>query len=106
MDVTADPASPFLARLDAFWTWFEREAPRLRATIDAGDAPDLADELGARIETAIPGIAWQLCPGRVEGDHALALSPEGNRDHALLASVWLARAPTIPGWDAFDGKPP
>jgi len=106
--VPAGPAAEtaFLTRVDRFWAWFEDHDERLHRNMFDPRIVELGDALGAEIRDVAPGVSWRFGPGDGPGEHALVLSPNGDRDLRVLCEVWIERAPRIEGWVFRPSDPP
>ena len=98
------PEITFKGNVEDCWHWFSTNAIRMKKTIDDGNCGDLLDETSTAVHKMIPHIGWCYGLGEGEGRHALTLSPEGDREHQLLAEYWLSRKPDIPDWDFYPAK--
>lgn len=96
----------FNQRVDAFWQWFQRVAPRFYDTIEARRCSSLADEISGKVDELLPGFAWVFGPGANGNGHSLTLSGEGIIHRQLLALHWLSRAPAIDSWTFYAARQP
>jgi hypothetical protein len=90
-----------LARIDAWWTAFERTRPQLDAFFAGGPRWDLAAWMSEHLQVIDARIMWEFGPGIPVG-HRLVITPEVDRELRPLVEVLLARAPKIDGWQ-FHG---
>ncbi|WP_309386649.1 hypothetical protein [Cerasicoccus frondis] len=98
---------PFNQRVAAFWTWFAEQSARFYETLESGKCPDLTDEVSAKCEDIIPGLAWVFgADSEAKGGHSFTLSPEGNSHKRLLTEFWLSQAPELPGWTFYASRQP
>jgi hypothetical protein len=88
----------FKARVDEFWQWYAKNAPRLLDAIESRRLPDLQSEVTAAVNKLHPDFAWVFGPGPNGQGHSFTLSGEGNPHKQLLAAFWRAQAPTLAGW--------
>jgi hypothetical protein len=102
--LTIEPT--FKIRVQQFWSWYAGVAPRFYQTIEAGKCTALADEVSAKVDELIPGLAWVFGPGPNNQGHSFTLSGEGNLHRQLLAIYWLAHAPSLPGWTFYAARQP
>jgi uncharacterized protein DUF695 len=75
-----------------FWTWWSGARNRIQATIEAGDAASLADEVNQRVDAIHSDLQWEFARG-ARSRHALVVSPAGNANVRAAAARWLAEAP-------------
>ena len=97
----------FAARVDEFWSWFEKRSDAIADLFDGkveGDPRELVGEISPKLEAVIPNVSWQFGPGSKKGKHALMLSPSGDLLHYMLAREWRRRAPAMGRWDAYSAK--
>jgi hypothetical protein len=86
--------------VDAFWEWFQGVHDSFG---DQFENSALISELDRRVNE-LGDFAWEVGPGHV-APNALAISPGGDRDRLVLAREVVMRAPHVPGWEFFAGKP-
>jgi hypothetical protein len=99
------PELTFKARVERFWRWFEAEAPRIYAAIDAKQSHTLSDETTKKVREL--GLhAWVFGPGANDVGHSLTVTGEGELHRQLLAIYWASRAPQIPGWTFYPARQP
>ncbi|HSI14397.1 MAG TPA: hypothetical protein VK961_20270 [Chthoniobacter sp.] len=95
----------FKARVDRFWEWYASVGERFYHMIEEKRAPELPDEVSAKVNEVIDGFAWVFGPGE-DGGHSLTLSGEGNPHRQLLAAYWASRAPKLKGWTFYGSRQP
>src|SRR5260370_9244721 len=101
-NVTAQ--TTFKLRVQRFWEWYVRVAPRFYQVIQAGKCSTLAEEGGGKVDELIPGFAWVFGPGENDQGQSFTLSGEGNVHRQLLAIYWLAQAPKLQGWTFYAAR--
>lgn len=87
----------FKDRVEAFWGWYQKRGDFFYQQLDLGNALEISDEVGDKIQELLPDFAWVFGPG-VDGGHSLTLSAEGQPDRQKLTEYWLSRAPEMKGW--------
>jgi hypothetical protein len=94
-------------RLDAFWSWWRKESPRLATAFDEGRAESVVEELSRRVDAIHPDLAWETGPGLAGSRHHLALSSEGDITLRVLTERWLSRAPAPDAaWEYYPARQP
>lgn len=93
-------------KIETFWAWWIQQSDRFAAEIDAGNAVELADEIGIHVSEVEQGLAWELGPG-VDSKHHLCLSAEGDAEQRVLTQRWLSRAPKADEtWEYYPARQP
>jgi hypothetical protein len=93
------------ARLDDFWRWWRRAAPRLAVAVDTGQADSIVSEVGDHVHAIDTRLAWETGPGLKGARHHLALSPEGDIELRVLTERWLSRAPPADDkWEYYPAR--
>jgi hypothetical protein len=83
---TEESEFTFKQRVEAFWTWYAEVADRFYQTIDDNQSSSLTDEVCAKVDELLPGMAWVFGPGEDGKGHSFTLSGEGILPKQLLAS--------------------
>src|SRR6266403_1272916 len=96
----------FKTRVERFWEWYGKSAPRFYQTIEDGKCESLAGEFTSKVGEFFPGFAWVFGPGKGGQGHTFTLSGEGVLHRQLLAMYWLSRAPSLPGWTFHASRQP
>ncbi len=89
-----------LAKIEAFWQWFEHHEPLFSAVED----PEKVVELLNDQVLSFGLFAWELSQG-IDAPHAFTISPNGDRERLALSTAIVAAAPTLPGWEFYAAKP-
>ncbi|MCI0672222.1 MAG: hypothetical protein L0Y64_17355, partial [Myxococcaceae bacterium] len=94
-----------LARMDAWWHAFARQAPRLDALFSGREHWDLAAWVREHLDPVHPALLWEFgpVPG---GGHRLVLTHGSELHLRPLLDVLLARAPALPGWELHGWRQP
>lgn len=96
----------FKRRIGAFWNWYSAVADRFHRTIDEGACASLSDEVSAKVDELLPGLAWVFGPGAGGQGHSFTLSGEGILPKQILAAAWRDGAPDLAGWTFHSERQP
>src|SRR6185436_6186361 len=94
----------FKARVKRFWDWYAGVADRFYKAIEQRRAPELAQEVSAKVDEFFSGFAWEFGPGANGVGHSFALSGEGVLHKQLLAIEAVKRAPQLEGWTFYPSR--
>lgn len=94
----------FKQRVESFWQWYARVAPRFHKVIESKNSLTLAEEVSANVVKLLPGFAWVFGPGENNAGHSFTLSGEGDPHRQLLSIYWLSRAPKLSGWTFYASR--
>lgn len=87
--------------ISKFWGWFEENSKALQE-----DQPDdrILAELDTRILSFDRNLSWELGPG-IHKEHALTISPSGQRALLPLTQSIIQKAPSVSSWEFYAAKP-
>jgi hypothetical protein len=89
-------------RIDAWWSAFAGQAPRLDALFSRRERWDLPSWMHQHLGGVHPQLMWEFGVGIRGGRHRLVITPEVERHLRPLVNVVLARAPSVPGWEFYE----
>jgi hypothetical protein len=93
-------------QIDAWWSDFERQAPKIDALFRRQDEWDLAEWMHSTLGAIHPEIMWEYGPAVSGPGHRLVLTPESKRELRPLVREILRRAPALPGWEFYEYRLP
>lgn len=90
----------------AFWDWWRGAASRIAVAIDSGTVTELVDEISTQVKGLHPQMAWELGKG-AQSQHALTMSPEGNKVLRRLSERWVRSGPPPDEtWEYYPARQP
>src|SRR5258708_20412921 len=87
----------------SFWAWFRRHSKQIEKLIDDSDAVNLSHLMSPRIDELIPGLAWEVGPGKSR-PYLLTLSPEGDDAKRRQIDSILSLAPQDLKWEFHSSR--
>ena len=95
-----------VARIDTWWRSFAGKVDDLQARFKGKARWDLPHWMDEHLHSIHPEIMWEYGPA-VRGDgHRLVLTPESAHELRPLVAKILEHAPSLPGWEFYDGRLP
>lgn len=92
-------------RIDAWWREFARNAAAIDKSFKRGSGFDLVGFMANHLQAIDESLMWEYGPALKGEGHRLAISPEAEHGLHPMTEVILARAPKVPGFEFYQGRP-
>jgi hypothetical protein len=93
------------SRIGLWWQAFADNAGQIRATFDDDSEFDVAEFMRERLEHVDERLGWEFGPALEGQGDRLVITPERRLFLRPLADAVLKRAPNVPGWEFYHGRP-
>ncbi|MCB9895776.1 MAG: hypothetical protein H6839_15120 [Planctomycetes bacterium] len=93
-------------RIDAWWQEFAANSKRISGVFSRREEFDLVAFMQRTLQAVDENLMWEFGPALHGEGHRLAISPEAEHGLHPLTDEVLARAPRIPGFEFYHGRPP
>lgn len=88
-----------------FWAWFSSKKDVIESMIKRSDASGLSQLLSPRLDRVMPGLAWEVGPGKIR-PYMLTISSEGNHAQRRHVETIIRKAPDIGDWEFYSSRQP